>query len=381
MIIRDFGEAGNSFGCDSDKKKFGIIDCHRKIYIFVTQDEYKNKNFIKCPMAILNECVSKSSYTFSHVICHDTGIDLRRSVYFGTIYTNFPGNIQSPEAFFALDNFRSTEKTILPEEIESHGTLDYSIRFRDIDNDTILLMANNLTEVNALPPQYYTEHEMYGDLGDFADMKYENIGWKTNMTDLIDNYTVIQFMDIMKFDSMRLELYGKLVDASSKYSDSFSAPMNIGGGLNDYYGKDAVFIYDSDGKGMNKCGVNVKGGRIPYGKMINKRLLANNLENTLERFTLDCQDYEKEYGHIRVLYSPNDLGGKYKIRFKDYIKSPIKPIAAINNFGIMDETKEDSNIASSLDNKFVIDDVSVSNIESAYKAANDNFTARTQGYY
>ena len=378
MIIRDFSSRVGDMGEDSDRRALGIYDARRTIYVFVDKVSYDTKSFKTAKAAIINECVYSNKYDFTHYIKRDNAYVIRKGLYFGTIICAIPGDIQSEGSFFTLDSAISSEKDVQPgnEEVISYGQNVFSTRMKQLDNNDMLYLDIEY-EVKSIPPQYYNEYMMFKDLGDWSDLNSDPYACKVETKSLIDNSTTFQFMDITKYDTMRLELSGSIINVESRYSKSISIPTNLGSAFNSYEGKGSVFIYDSDAFGFGHEGVNVRGGYVPQGKFYDKPWVAKNLAAALDQFRMNCKDIEEEYGHIRVLYNPDDLGNKFKFRFKDYKQSPLVPLGKVANSGLIDETKPDS-AASSIDSGYVVDRSIQDSIAMINKSNRREFMMGTQ---
>ena len=377
MIIRSFSSRIGDMGEDSDKRSLGIIDARRTIYVFVDKLSYETKTFKTAKAAIINECVYDNKFDFTHFIKRDNAYIIRKGLYFGTIICAIPGDIQSKGSIFSLDSAISSEKNVQPgSEVISYGTNMYSTRMQQLDNNDLLYLDVEY-EVNSIPPQYYNEYAMFKDLGDWADLSSDPYACKVDTEFLIDNSTTFQFMDIEKYDTMRLELRGSIINVESKYSKSISVPTNLGSAFNTYEGKGSIFIYDSDAFGFGKEGVNVRGGYVPQGKFYDKLWVTENLASALDSFRMNCKDIEEEYGHIRVLYNPDDLGNKFKFKFKDFKQSPLIPLGKVTNTGLVDETKSD-NVTSGIDSGYVLDRSMLDNIEMINKANLKNYITESQ---
>lgn len=377
MIIRDFSNRIGDMGEDSDKRAVGIIDARRTMYVFVDKVSYETKSFKTAKAAIINECVYDNKFDFVHYIKRDNAYIIRKGLYFGTIVCGVPGDIQSENSFFTIDSAISSEKNVQPgNEVISFGTNLFSTRMRQLDNKDLLYLDIEY-EVNSIPPQYYNEYSMMKDLGDWTDLNSDPYSCKVETKYLIDNSTTFQFMDIEKYDTMRLELSGSIINVESKYSKSIAVPTNLGSAFNSYEGKGSIFIYDSDAFGFGHEGVNVRGGYVPQGKFYDKPWVAQNLATALESFRMNCKDIEEEYGHVRVLYNPDDLGNKFKFRFKDYKQSPLVPLHKITNSGMVDETKS-NNVSSGIDSGYVLDRSMQDSISMINKANTKAFFESTQ---
>ena len=376
MLIKRFSKYDDE---NSGKLERGIFTSKRTIHLFVPKHLYETKSYTNCKAVIINESALDSSKDFISAIRVPNSIIIRKAVYFGTIITDIPGNFQSHNAFFTLDNVTTTAKTVIPNgNTISYAPNTYSTRFKSIDeNDLIMLDVEH--EIKSIPPSFYSEYDMYKNLGDWHELGEDTYyDMKTNVRDLIDNFTTIQFNDISKYDTMRLELLGKIVNVENTFRKSIEVPCSLGSAFSSYVGKGTIFIYDSDAFGFNKDGVNAKGGIIPLGEYYNKPWLADNLRNSLDMFRYNCKDIENEYGHIRVLFNPDAIGNKYKIRFKDYKRSPIVPLGSINENGIVDDSKDKS--VSGIDNGYSTDRSIQDNINIVKEDNYLSFMKSMQGY-
>lgn len=380
MLIRNFSATcgDGDMGEEANRRALGIYDARRTIYVFVDKLSYEAKNYKFAKAAIINECAYDSEKYMTGLRRSGAHI-VRKAVYFGTIVCGMPGNIQSPGSFFTLDNSITSEKdVILGKDVISHGSAVFSSRLQNMDNDERLCVEIP-KDIWTLPPQYYTEMMMCKDTGDFYDLNTETFACKVPIDELIDHSTTYQFMDIDKYDTMRLELAGSMVKAESKFDKSIQVPQSVGTAFNGFEGRGSIFIYDSDAFGFGKDGVNVKGGYFPQGKFYDKGWVANNLANTLDFFRMECKDVEEMYGHVRVLYNPDALGNKFKIRFKDYNVSPITPLGKVDNNGDIDATKSDC-VTSGLDTGYVTDRSVADSISLANKSNMYDFMKNMQGW-
>ncbi len=384
MIIRNFNH--NAHNNLNTKKAFeyneniGIVDARRTIYAFVDKQSYETSSFTSVIAAIVNECVYDNQYDITHWYKRDNACIIRKGLYFGTIICAEPGKISSKGSFFNLDSAISSEKNVLPgvENVLSYGTNVFSTQFYHLNKEELPYLDIEY-EVNSIPPQYYNEYAMIRDLGDWNSLNDDPHSCKINMDCIIDNHTTVHFMDISKYDTMRLSLRGSILNVENSFYKSILIPTDVGSAFNSYEGKGSIFIYDSDALGLNKCGVNVRGGYYPQGKFYHKKWVADNLATSLENFEKCCKDIEEEYGHIRVLYNPDELGNKFKFKFKDYNQSPITPLGKITDAGTIDCSKSD-NTVSGIDNGYIIDKSTTDTIYSIHKANETNFMRQTQGW-
>lgn len=333
MIIRSFGDFLDS--CDDDDlERFGILQHKRTIYIFVDPNEYKHKIVKKGKCVIINECVYLGKKGNLVTIKIDNSTINRTAVYFGVVGFEVPSDVRT--AIFNIDVGTNKETQTIHDTHDNDYNIDNTIsREKSIISASMLRVDNedgcideivSSNETYVLPPTFYTEYHMVNNVGDFGNFMLDFVDNKYDYRSLTDRTTKYQFMDINLWDTMKAEINHCLGDLECGNNDAFTVSDTLSTAFNSNLTDGAIFIYDSDGNGFGKDGINVKGGRVPYGKYYSKHYLARNLENSLSLFTQSCHLLEGQYGHIRVMCNPSEIGAKTKITFKDYVKPPIKPI-------------------------------------------------------
>lgn len=378
MLIKNFGRIDVS-----DTKPFnslGLIGVKRNIYVFTTKSEFDMKTFTHCKMCIENNVVYDSKHNLSQPLSFDEGRIIRTAVYFGDLYTNEPGNVRSESALFDLDNVTTTEKLVIPgsnlnDETVSFSPGQWSKRFyqmEECDYADFMGISGCGNEIINISPEYYTDFEMNARTGDFIDLMYDTI-YKIPMSRLIDNNTSIIFMDIQKYDTMRLEATKLIPKMENTCGEGFKFSNALKSAFNSFVGNNATFIYDSDANGYGQSGFNVRGGNIAFGKFYDKKYLSNNLVGTLNLFERECKDIEEISGHVRILYSPSIIGDKLKITFKDYKTSPITVPSQIENNGIVKANLSNTAPLSSIDNGYTVDSMMREIINTDWDNQQENF--------
>lgn len=376
MLIRSFGTSvANVDEPNIRKTALGIYGVNRIIYIFLNKNDYDTKCFTHCKACIINNVVYDTKHDYSHPIQIDGGIIIRNAIYFGDIYLELQGVLKS--GWFIVNNCTTTESVRMPNgHTLSISPSTWSKRLYEIsDRDTAELLYNdNLCgcETMTLNPVYYTDYEMNAKNGEFVDMVYEN-NHKYLMSDLIDKNTHIIYMNVSKYDTMRLNLAKQMPKVESICEESFNISNGLKSAFSSFVGQGSTFIYDSDAQGVNKSGMNVKGGVIPFGKHYHQKYLTDNLNGAMSLFELECKDIEKQMGHIRVFYNPSSISDKMKIKFKDYIKSPIVVPNQINNDGSVNINLSNSSPLSSIDNGYVTDSYVKNVVNTQYENEIENF--------
>lgn len=377
MLIKSFGSSSCDINEPTNRKTaLGIYGVNRIIYIFLSKEDYIMKTFNHCNACIINSVVYDTVHDYSHPIRIDGGIIIRNAVYFGDIYLETPGVLKS--GWFIVNNATTSENMSLPNgHTLSVSPSTWSKRLyelSDTDNMYELVYSDNLcgSETMTLNPKYYTDYEMNAAEGEFIDMVYEN-NHKYMLEDLIDKNTHIIYMNIDKYDTMRLKLSRQMPKVESVCEGSFQISNGLKSAFSSFIGQNSTFVYDSDALGLNKSGMNVKGGVIPFGKHYHPEYLSNNLKGAMSLFELECKDIEKRMGHVRVYYNPSRVSDNMKITFKDYKKSPIVVPKQVNNDGSININLSNGSPMSSIDNGYVTDSYVKDIVNTEYMNELENF--------
>lgn len=390
MIIRSFSDKDIDIAEGSSSlEKYGIISASRRIFIFITQEQKTLNKWINAKMCIINHCVYDNKSAIAHMFKMAGSHFVRRAVYFGNLWTNEPGNFQSHDAFFTIDCASTKEHQVIPggNTVRFDPQL-FTTEELNLCEDYDAIWSGFLTdgETQNILPQFYTESHMLGIMGDWANLvssEYQS-DLIAKMRDLIDNNTVIEFMDITRFDTMRLQMGGKLDTFETTYSESFYMPMRMGSAFDSYVGTGDIFCYDSNGRGIGKPGCKISStGHVPMGTFFNKNYLIDCISNTFDCFKNDCEDIEKNYGAIRVLYNPCIIGDRYQIRFMDQKDSPIVPLSSLDEVtGMVKLQRGQDGLpkVSSIDTGFVTAKTVGERLNFAKEAEYDLFQKQMAGY-
>ena len=373
MLIKNFGRY--DVEDKEDDNTLGIIGRKRNIYIFVTDEEYKMNSWTHAKACIENTVVFDGSHNYSQPLTLSGSRIVRSAVYFGDIITCVPGNIHDPNSLFVIDNVTTSEKTVTASgEIISFTPSTWSRKLSGIDDSVMAdyMGIFNSSEVITLSPEYYTDFHMNALTGEFVDLRYMN-NYKVQMSKLFDPHTSIVYMNILKYDTVRLDVFRQLPKVEAVCKDSFDFSNGLKSAFNSFIGQGTTFLYDSDALGYGKSGANVKGGVIPFGKQYTPKYLADNLNGAIDLFKMECRDIEERVGHVKVLYNPSAISDKWKITFKDYVKSPIITPSQMDNSGVVKETQTNSNPISSIDNGYSTDSFVKDTYQSLWDNEQDNF--------
>ena len=345
MLIRSFSD-DQSLDID-DLKDIGILNHKRTIYVFVKENEFKAKLCRSAKFAIVNECVYYGDHRGNVVSIKIPNSTINRTaVYFGTLCYEIPSDIRT--AYFTIDIGLNKERQTLHDlnEVQNRSESAISSKLMGADPDIIDEYQDGLSTC-IIPPNYYTELQMINAIGDFGTIMHDMDVGQIQYKELIDNSTKFIYCNINTWDSMKAEFIHKAnecnfgseitaLDISEKIGNSFVNNLH----------ENAIFIYDSDAKGLNKPGVNVTGGIITNGKYYPENYLIKNKASIANLFSSACKDIESQYGHIRVMCCPSNLGNTTKILYKDWINN--SPVIPLRKDG-------EGNDVSSIDKGFSID--------------------------
>jgi len=364
----------------TDYEVTGLIKARRTLFLFVDKESLNAGTVMKAKCAIVNECVYDSKKSYTHSLVVPGSHFIRNAVYFGDVTANVIGNITHGENIFTLDNCVAKEKQIVPHgDTISYDPNYYSVKMASYNICDIEMsgIANSYENLN-IPPQFYNEYHMCLMTGDYVDLLTEPFGSKTKLKDLITKECKVVMMDASKYDTMRLSLTNRILDAETVCKDSMDLNNIIGNAFDEYCGHGAIFIYDSNVKGSGHDGVGIQEGYVPYGTWYNPEYLGKNLNQALTAFSLNCKDVEAQYGDIRVLFAPGSLGNRYKIRFKEY-KPNNQPFPMLGNFDNVNNTRTNF-VLNSVDSGYTNDRWITDTIRSSEKAEQTNFMAQMNGY-
>ena len=286
MLIRNYRHAEID---TEDYEVTGLIKARRTIFFFVDKTALNNGTVMRAKCAVVNECVYDAKKSFTHSLVIDGSYIIRNAVYFGDVVSQLMGNITFPENIFALDNCVSKEKLVIP-----HGdTVPYDPNYYSVKMDgynTCDVEASGISRgydnIN-IPPQYYSDYHMVLKNGDYFDLLSESFGCKTSLKDLMTHEAKVVMMDANKFDTIRLALTNRIIDMEIECQESLNLNDMIGSSFDEFVGQGAIFIYDSNARGIGKNGVCVHEGFVPYGKWYNQGYLDTNYANALTQFSLN----------------------------------------------------------------------------------------------
>jgi hypothetical protein len=321
VIIRDFKSIKELD--DGGLSDCGIIYYKRTIIIFAIPEEVTNRTLKAAKAAVINESVSKG--TKDGNIVHPSAYDsflIRTNVYFCHVLFEQPCNVYLAQYRVESAYSKEHHAFLSSGNVAHYNIGHYSEQLGELENKNVYLYNEIVAnmDVVVIPPIYYTEMHQYRHTSDLfcIGSALEIYGGK----ELIDNKTTFQFIDIELWDTIKYSIFNVLDNVIDQAPNAFNLSDYLNGTFNNFIGKDAYFIYDSDAKGMNRAGLNVVNLGIPFADFYPRKYIPENIKTALTLFENDCRDIEKEYGHIRLYSRPSNIGNKIKIQFKDYNDVP-----------------------------------------------------------
>jgi hypothetical protein len=326
MLIRNFVNIND----EDSLLSCGIKQCKRSLMIFVNRTEYDN-NTAKVGRAIMiNESLADANNNINKMRIANSAM-IRVSVYYFDVMFQVVKDVKS--AIFTVTEAFSTERQVVYSE---QKVLDYEVsQYSNIlvsANETVRDMINTMSDTTLVtPPLYYNESHMYNKTYDFLSLfNYDTIQVYTGR-ELIDNFTTINFYDIVVWDTMNPVIKENLDKDTAKNN------MTVGDFSNELFStfaqsliNDAIYIYDSES--INK--VNILHPKFPFQQYQLKTQLIKDLEDSKVIFKNACKSMELKFGSVRVQYMPTMDGDKFSIHFRDY-KEDNQPLSLIDNKKIM----------------------------------------------
>jgi hypothetical protein len=337
MLIRSFKSADE---LENDEYiDCGILVYKRHIFIFVDPVEYENNTVKYGKAVIINESVSKGNKegTIFH-ISSDNSVIIRTSVYFCSII--FERSLEIKTSELCVNNAYSKESQTLfdKNKVIQYFTGHYSdILKDDIVTDISLNVIESIVndvDTTVLPPIFYTELQQYKTVDDVFSLNFYYMDVYSGK-EILDNKTRVSFMNINSWDTMRLSIMGIIRKVAAEAHGTFDLADLLHSSFTNFLGNNTFFVYDSDGNGINKPGVNIVEGKIPLAQWYTPNHISDNVTTALTLFEQGCRDLEEMYGHIRVNCYTDKIGEKMNIKFKDYITPPkeIKALSGSNSDG------------------------------------------------
>lgn len=336
MLIRSFNDAQGNLN-DDDLSSYGILRHKRNIILFGSKNEYDHKLMKTGKCILINECVYLGDYrgNLSHIKIENSTVN-KTSIYYGSFSLESPNDVRTGYYNFASAFAKEFQTNHNEVESPDSSTIIYTpaIISTSMVNDTDIasdIIAMN--EVQITPPKYYTEMQMFKDMGDYGQFVVDYESQSFRYSELVDSCTKFTILSSDLWDTIRMDIEGTLNHIECENADTFDVSNRLSSAFEMFAGTGSIFIYDSDANGSNNNGCNIKGGIIPYGQYYHKQWAEKNVSNALTLFSSTCHELESTYGHIRVMCAQNDIGTRMKIKFKDYNASPIKPLGSENNEG------------------------------------------------
>jgi hypothetical protein len=324
MIIKSFRT--NTELESGEYKDCGILFYKRHIFLFVDPLEYNNNSVKQAKAVIINESVSKGTKegTIMHITI-DNSVIVRTSVYFCNAVFEISNKIELSQ-FFVNSAYTKESQTVFDKnEVIQYFPGHYSVVLENLNCGGMSEIYDEITssfESTVLPPTYYSELQQYRETCDIYNCGGAMMEEIYSGKELIDNKTSINVLDINIWDTMRISLLGFMQKMKDEIHGTFDLAELIHGSFVNFVGDNTYFIYDSDGNGLNKPGVNLVEGKVPLAEWYTHKHISENVDTALKLFEQSCRELENQHGHIKVHCYTSKIGDKIKIKFKDYISNP-----------------------------------------------------------
>lgn len=326
------------FLTDPNMEQSGIIECKRLIYLFFDTNDIINdrEGLINKGEVIIGKAIqinlaiveggSKNIDIMPWVRGSNNSTYMVMNVY--TYSTRFETTIKDINgAEFVLENAIVSSST---NEYEcgrciTNGITLYSKEFREDPMKKELLSDMTGLSPEIPEPIYYTMRQQEAECGDV----YSLISLPTVVThlgyELIDDHTQISILDKSLMDTFDLQirdrmkeikymLHTKSLDDINMYDTtqlSNEMMFNVLESLQSGY----LYQYDSQlGRNINKTSKSF----LPFTKYRIKDEMRSNLERVIDGVEIHAKNLEKEFGNIRLMFTPSYRGDKIDVYFKDY---------------------------------------------------------------
>lgn len=324
---------------DPNLEESGIIDTKRFIYLFFDSNTiYNYKNNIPNPpgSVILGKAIQVN---MSLVEGGRKNIDVMPWIRGGNNSTYMVINMYTYDTRFdtTIRNIDSAEFTLV-NSVACSSTNDYDLKrcitngislyakeFREDEDKKRLFDENDLAP--GIPePLFYTLRQQENEMGDVYSIQALTSVIVHFGFELIDPDTRISVLDMNIMDTMDIQLRDRMkeikymVNSGSTFNDiemydSTQLSSEMMYSVLESLQSGCTYIYDSDeGLGFAKN----KLSYIPFQKYRMKDEMASNLQRSMDTVELHGKDLERQFGHVRLTFTPSYRGDKLDIYFKDY---------------------------------------------------------------
>jgi hypothetical protein len=309
---------------ENELGEYGIKEAKRKLMLFIDKNEY-NMGILTTGKAVLMNLVACQD-TFDNGIINminkGNSTTVKVNMYvFDVVFECGLENIR--DAYFTLQNAYSTEIT-QDWSTMLHERPDIGIYNRDFSTSEAIKekITQDPFRCSCLIPLpiYYTALQQRHVTKDIFTIIWLDFIIHYSGGELIDKLTTIEVYDLSTWDSMVPMLKQKIEEAQNLKNSSANllnrwfipATESIIHGYN--------FIYDTqDGSNITTVpGVT----SVPFSKYRDKSILVDDLQYIIDDITISCKKIEKEYGSIRLYFTPFLQGDRLHIYFKDYNNTP-----------------------------------------------------------
>lgn len=289
--------------------EINIIHAERDFYVLVPKDfkmeDYKDRP-VKTTVVQINKSLTNSPENYEYMMSNNSKI-VQKNIYIYSV-TFHKGLNNINEAEFSLTNASSTF-TYTDHDRKLSNSSPSSYYTDKLVNDpecSDIFSDYSSSSVPLTDPRYYNSKHAVVSMEKDNNMIMDvfNIMWSTQRfhyfgKELMDEKTSIKFRNINKFDKISNsfdfddnEVVDHMLDFITRLCLTINETMI----------SDAIFIYDTD------LGYNVKGGNIPYQNILYRDYVIGRLTLIQRSIANIAKDIEDNYGPIRLMYNPSDIG-------------------------------------------------------------------------
>lgn len=339
------------FLSDPNMEQSGIIECKRLIYLFFDTNDLINdrEGLIMNGETIIGKAIQVN---LAIVEGGKSNIDIMPWIRGSNNSTYMVMNMYTYSTRFetSIRNINGAE-FVLENSIASSSTNEYDCK-RCITNGITLyskefredpVKKEFLSDLSGLSPEipepiYYTMRQQEAECGDVYSLTSLSTVISHLGYELIDDNTQVSMLDMSLMDTFNIKVRDRMKEIryilnTSSFGDinmydttqlSNEMMFNVIESLQSGY----IYQYDSQlGRGINTTSKSY----LPFSKFRIKDEMRTNLERSIDSVEAHAKDLEKQFGSIRLMFTPSYRGDKIDVYFKDYAPDHQPVIKNISN--------------------------------------------------
>lgn len=333
-------EKPTKYVCDVGKgfEEAEILEAHRFIYLFFDpldienheKGDIVNGNSIIGKAIQVNLSISKGGKNNLDLLPWIRGSDNSTYMTIGmyvydTLFDTDITNIASAQFTLLNSMVSSTTNDYDLKKAMTNGVNVYSKDLRD-KPDKKEKIASTLTQgaPNIPEPMYYTMRQQEAEEDDCYCLTALSSSVVHNGAELLDDFTRISVMNVSLMDTLEPQIREKLYEIRNSVRRSdYNVNMYDSTELSDWLlyqdfesmQSGYTYIYDTN------MGVNIiKTGKafIPFREYQFNDKMVNDLNRTLDVIKSHAKQVEKQFGNVRMTFTPLLFGDRNDVYFRDY---------------------------------------------------------------